>query len=243
MLLFLLAAAAQPSVTPPKGFIALVAAPEKDTPNRLCTTDRGWCVVPPEAEDGNLYVDKGTTGESFWSPPEGDGSSYELVPAIAPLKAGGALLLMQARRRAAYSGGGGEFADWVVLHVAKEGPVTRVLTATASGSLMIRACFSEKDMKQRAGACHDEYEMAGTLELNDDGSQEPPLAFMTKATFFPRGIRRDADSLSLPPLKKSDLAWQRDATCSYRRTFTYRVSQRQYAPDLPLPDCSQYLAD
>jgi hypothetical protein len=237
------AASAQTPTAPPKGFLPLSAAPGNDMTTRLCSPDRRWCVIPPEPEDTNVYVDEGPTGESYWSPPEGDGSAYTLFPAVAPLKAGGALLLMQAKRSRGYSGGGASFTDWVVLHVAKEGTVRRVLTTPASSSLMIRACFSDKDEVKRAGACHDQYELAGMITLTEDGSAMPPINFEAKASFFPRGIRPNVDSLTLPPRKEKDLVWQQDATCSYRRTFTFQVAQQQYFPDAPPPNCDQYLDD
>ena len=33
-----------------------------------------------------------------------------------------------------------------------------LLTVPNGGSVMIRACFGERDMRQRAGACHDLYD-------------------------------------------------------------------------------------
>jgi hypothetical protein len=243
--LFLAAAAATaPTAAPlPDGFSALSPAPAGDMAGRLCSDDRRWCVVPPEAEDGTLYVDVGTKGESYWSLPEGDGSAYRLVPAIAPLKAGSALLLMEASRSVGYSGGGGDFKTWVVLHVAPDGAITPALRAPISGSLMIRACFSDKDMEQRLDACHDEYEMTGTIALRDNGAAMPSIRYVTGARFFPRTIRRGVDSLSLPPLKKEDLVWAADPACSYDRTFTWDQANGQYASSAPLPDCSEYLKD
>lgn len=237
----LVLAMSQPAVAPPQGFVALEPAASADNAERLCTADRRWCVVPPEPEDATIYVDAGTSGPAYWSPPEGDGSTYSLIPAIAPLKAGGSLLLMEAKRAASYSGGGGAFKDWVVLHVAPAGEVTRVLTAPKGGNLEIRACFSEGDAAQRAGACHDQYEMTGAIALDDDGSVMPPIRLSTEARSFPRSVRRDADSLSSPPLKAADLVWTADAVCTYQRVFSYSFQAKEYVADTPLPDCSQYL--
>ena len=65
--------------------------------------------------------------------------------------------------------------------------------------------------------------------------------FSTQARSFPRAVRRDADSLSLPPLKAADLVWTADPGCTYRRLFSYSPQDKQYVPDSPLPDCSQHL--
>src|SRR3546814_7438237 len=47
--------------------------------------------------------------------------------------------------------------------------VTGVQTCALPISLMIRACFSEEDMKDRLEACHDEYDFGATLAVASMG--------------------------------------------------------------------------
>lgn len=243
MILTTAAATMLPATELPQGFVPLQPIAGQDNPNSLCTPDRRWCVTPPEPEDPTIYVDRGTTGPAYWSPPEGDGFVYTLLPMIAPLRNGAALMAVEAGHQASYSGGGGTFRDLVLLHVAPAGGVTRVLTLPASASLMIRACFSEKDADRRANACHDEYRMQGSIAIKDDGKTMPDIQFSTMAQSYPRGVSRDADSLGLPPLRKSDLIWETDQRCTYDRNFHFDGSQNQYVPNTPLPDCGQYLQE
>ena len=140
-----------------------------------------------------------------------------------------------------YSGGGGEIVTLRLLHISRGEGALMALTLPWKTDLMIRACFSEKDTKTRAGACHDQYRFDGQLAVGKPAKAGlPTLIYTAKAQSFPRGVSRNVDSLTLPPLKKSDLIWVSDAACTYRRTFSLDPANGTYRPDKPLPDCEQY---
>ena len=106
---------------------------------------------------------------------------------------------------------------------------------------MIRACFDEDDEEQRAGACHDQYTFVTRISLDEGVSEGAPRIMLeTAAGSYPGRVTRQADSLEQAPLTQADLVWAQDATCSYRRTYT-RSADGLYAPDQPLPPCTDYL--
>jgi hypothetical protein len=116
-----------------------------------------------------------------------------------------------------------------------------MLNVPVGASLLIRACFGERDMAQRRGACHDDYNFAGEVGLSREAASGlPVLTYVTKATAFPRGVSRLADSTAKPRLKKSDLVHERDPECSFSRRFRFDAAAGVYVPDSPLPDCSAY---
>lgn len=116
----------------------------------------------------------------------------------------------------------------------------RVMNVPVAGWSMIRACFSEDHMAQRAGACHDEYTFEGKLTLDPQGEGMPRFGYQTRATSFPGPVSRWEDSLQNPPLDESDLVTVVDEACSYRRTFVHDPAAGAYRPDSPLPACEDY---
>ncbi len=155
-------------------------------------------------------------------------------------EASGALLYGVLRNRTTGFSGGGASETHLILFRQLPGTVEarEVLTIQTHYGAMIRACFSEEDYRRR-GACHDEYELAGVLSLAPGAASGPPrLALITAARSFPRGVRGEENDR--PRLRRSDLVWERDATCSYRRSFAFDEASRHYEPDQPLPDCSTY---
>jgi hypothetical protein len=159
-------------------------------------------------------------------------------------EAGGALLIGVLRRRSTGFSGGGASATRLTL-LRFEPPsaaLAPVLDAPLGGSAMIRACFTPRDERNRAGACHDQYELVGNLTLdsaNADG--RPRFLLTTRARTYPGRRDRQADSTAAPPLSRRDLVWTADPACSYRRSFAFDQAAGGYAPDRPLPDCGQYL--
>ncbi len=142
-----------------------------------------------------------------------------------------------------YSGGGGRVGEQhvVLMRPGEAGGADDVLTVPGNSGMMIRACFSERDMKQRACACHDEYSLSATLSFVPVEGEMPLVRLETEASSFPRGVSRDRDSLAGPPLKERDLVQEVDRACTYTRTFRFDPVRKRYLPDAPLPDCSQYL--
>jgi hypothetical protein len=110
-----------------------------------------------------------------------------------------------------------------------------------SASVMIRACFSEENVKHRAGACHDEYTFNATLTPDKHSTAEMPvLHYRTKATSFPGHVSRYEDSLTKRPLRKKDLVTVIDTRCSFELTWHFDPIAQTYQPDKPVPDCSNY---
>lgn len=149
-----------------------------------------------------------------------------------------------------YSGGGGS-ADRLELyelfvgggapHVTKQ-----VLDLPYAANLLIRACFSESDMEDRRGACHDEYDFGAVLALapqhrrGAEPVQLPDLSYRTTATAYPNFVRRNADSLERGRLRSSDLVRSNDATCSYARTLRFNPASERYEMNEPAPECSDF---
>lgn len=154
-----------------------------------------------------------------------------------------ALIGVETRTKAWYSGGAASATDLQLLLATRsvEGvKLRRVMNVPVAGWSMIRACFSEDDMAQRAGACHDEYTFEGTLTLDPQGEGMPRFGYQTRATSFPGPVSRWEDSLQNPPLDESDLVTVVDEACSYRRTFVHDPAAGAYRPDSPLPACEDY---
>ncbi|WP_421567286.1 hypothetical protein [Stenotrophomonas sp. PD6] len=140
-----------------------------------------------------------------------------------------------------YSGGGASASQLSLSRIYHEDDgiqIDSVLTVPSDGNAMIRACFSEKDMQQRAGACHDEYSFSADLTLAPDGEGMPVLRYTTRATRYPAGVSRERDSLAMGRLTRKDLRTETDRTCSFQRTL--RFSGQGYQPDAPLPQCSEF---
>ncbi len=222
------------------------------TDNRACTADGAWCVrLVEEVWEGEVVVapvvraagDPAAGGEIE----AGDIETYQPWTGLVRLADGGFLAGVEAVARSMYSGGGGQASELRLYRLdaagaaeAGEYGAAPVLTVPLRGSLMIRACFSEADMKQRAGACHDEYSFDARLKTAGGSDALPMLDYETVSTAFPRGVSRSEDSLEKAPLTKADLVAERDPKCSYQRRFVFDAAAGVYRPDQPLPDCSDY---
>lgn len=232
-----------------------------------CTADRAWCVVIERDSatrevllgvfDGRQHIDQ----RDIWRHALGNEDFYgrlgiTLWPRIVRLGAGAlsvvaqgeapdsaALIGVETRTNEGYSGGAASATDLQLLLATRSleaVKLRRVLNVTVAGWSMIRACFSEDDMAQRAGACHDEYTFEGTLTLDPQGEGMPRFGYQTRATSFPGPVSRWEDSLQNPPLDESDLVTVVDEACSYRRTFVHDPAAGAYRPDSPLPACEDY---
>lgn len=233
-----------------------------------CTRDSNWCVrVQPVAEEGDRptlleVLEKGpgqgkphTYHVSIDVPQESELSLWPWIVRLAPgMGSDETVTDPQQRTRqnvlvggivtfsTMYSGGG---ADASTLQLARVRHLQDdiqldddVLTLPWRGNAMIRACFSEQDSKQRAGACHDEYSFSAKLALDPAGQGMPVLRYQTVATRFPAGVSRFEDSLAKGPLKKKDLRTEQDPACTYTRLFHFR--EGMFHPDQALPDCAGY---
>lgn len=218
------------------------------TDDRACTSDGAWCV--------GLTKDTGDDGEPIVRPilravgalpTQADSGGAAAVEYFQPwtglvrLPDGGVLAGVKVETSSMYSGGGGQATELRLYRLDANGDAgeTPVLAVPIRAELTIRACFSEDDMTQRAGACHDEYTFAATLTATGEGEM-PVLDYATTATAYPRGVSRSEDSLEKPALKPADLVTVRDPKCSFSRRFTFDAATGQYLPDRKLPDCSDY---
>ncbi|MCI1092147.1 hypothetical protein MOQ21_12525 [Stenotrophomonas maltophilia] len=233
-----------------------------------CTRDSNWCVrVQPVAEEGDRptlleVLEKGpgqgkphTYHVSIDVPRESELSLWPWIVRLAPgMGSDETVTDPQQRTRqnvlvggivtfsTMYSGGGADASTLQlarVRHLQDDIQVDDdVLTVPWLGNAMIRACFSEQDSKQRAGACHDEYGFSAKLALDPAGQGMPVLRYQTVATRFPAGVSRFEDSLAKGPLKKKDLRTEQDPACTYTRLFHFR--EGMFHPDQALPDCAGY---
>ncbi|WP_404336503.1 hypothetical protein AB2M62_19475 [Sphingomonas sp. MMS12-HWE2-04] len=214
----------------------------------LCTADRRWCVelVPAEGDGPPVPLVRAGDAATPADAPPSDSSedeTYAVWPRLILLKDGGFLAGVETRTSTSYSGGGGSATALGLFRVAADGQPggKPVLEVPLRASLMIRACFDEKDMKQRRGACHDEYRFSGTLTLAGEAAGGlPGLAYVAEAEAYPRGVSRSADSTTMARLKQSDLVYARDPACSFSRHFRFDAAAGVFRPDTALPDCSDY---
>ena len=257
MILALLLGASDPvaAAAPDPVVVALVAREDK----RQCLPDGSLCLDLPVDEasgetDGGLRLSTGGADDSAFALPysQADGQSLRLwphliaVPPPAEATPGSRQYLMGVvvSVNAMYSGGGGSGGRLHLLRLDTTPTTTRlgdeVLDVVWDSSLMIRACFSEEDMKLRRGACHDEYGFTGTLAAGPPEAAElPTLIYRSVATAYPQTSRRMSDNGGTP-LKKSDLVKWQDPECSYERMLRYNPATSRYEMDRPAPDCSDY---
>ncbi|MCR0984200.1 hypothetical protein NRP21_19265 [Roseomonas pecuniae] len=214
-----------------------------------CTRNRRWCVLLDEPDEGGAVrpvVSAGGAVRAAPPPPAEEPSteeSYAVWPALVTLRDGGFLAGVQVRTGTSYSGGGGSATELRIFHVSSDGTVAAEpsLSVPLQGSLMIRACFSERDMQRRRGACHDEYGFSARIGLAPGAAASLPiLTYTTEAWTFPRGVSRSADSTRMPPLRPGDLVRHRDPACSFTRRFRFNAAAAAYRPDTALPECSDY---
>ena len=223
-----------------------------DGPPLLCTADQRWCAEisrDVDSDDSELHVFAGlpTEGQPAVRHPlaKTDEEDFALWPRLIRLAGpdGGLFIGVEHRTTTSYSGGGGSAATLELLRVSPAEPeaARTVLTLPIAASLMIRACFNEKDQYRRRDACHDEYSFGATLALDPKTTAGPPrLMIETEATAFPAGASRDSDSTTRGRLRARDLVTARDPACSYRRVMIFDPKTEAYAPDAPLPDCEAY---
>lgn len=261
-LLSLLIAAAQPTApaasplaaAPDPVVIALVAGEV----GQRCLPDRSLCLDMSggaASKSSGLTLtapNRGRAADLALPYADGDGETLGLWPYLIAVPRSGDspadtrryLMGIIAGVSAPYSGGGGAGSRLRLLRLDVTPSDTRlgaeVLDVEWDSSLMIRACFSEQDMEDRLGACHDEYDFKGSLTAApDDGGELPPLVYRSVATAYPQTSRRSEDN-SGRKLKRSDLTHWRDTRCSYERTLRYNPATARYEMDRPAPDCSDY---
>lgn len=153
----------------------------------------------------------------------------------------GILAGVETQVNAMYSGGGSSSTTLHLIAFLRGQAPFEVLSIPHSANVMIRACFSERDMRQRAGACHDEYSFDANLALTGaSAAGMPVLRYRSKATSFPGRVSRSKDSLTGRTLRRRDLVTLTNPQCSYQRLYRFAPETRSYVSDTPPPDCSDY---
>mgnify|MGYP006198575697 FL=1 len=239
----------------PLDVVRAVSAEEAGTRSALhCTAARDLCLeARREGEEGPwlLWVHDALPADTAAEPtrriplPESGetyGDEVAIWPHLVRDAAGATIVGAEHLQRTGFSGGGAGETSLRLFALPDPGPGAatepRVLLALPYGySAMIRACFSEEDMAQRSGACHDELEFGASLLL-DPATETGPPAFLyaAHARTFPRGALAEEDRRTHAP---ADLVWESDPACSYRRRFA-ADGDGGYAPDTPLPECDRY---
>jgi len=180
---------------------------------RFCTADSAWCVVAL-GEDAFVAVNRGLIKPL---PIEPNGEEELSIWPHAIVHGGNVLFGVTRRISTMYSGGGAS-ATTLTLYEVTSGPeAARAVLEDAPwrANVMIRACFSEQDMRTRRRACHDEYRFSATYTPAADGT----LTYASVAESYPAGMRRMEDNTGRR-LTRRDLRWERDDACSVTRTLT-----------------------
>jgi len=250
-MIFSLILAAAAGTTAPGPVVALVAGEGASQ----CLPDHSLCLEVPPVEDGDAgeavlrVTSPGAATVSLPLPAFPAAETVALWPMlIRGRDEGGApryLVGVLSGQTSMYSGGGGSASQLHLLELGAAPGAARLggeaIELPWDGSLMIRACFSEADMKDRMEACHDEYDFGAALTAaaTPDGAAFPTLSYRTVATAFPRTSRRSDDN-SGTKLKRADLVRAEDSACTYDRVLRYDAATAHYELDRPLPDCSDY---
>lgn len=196
-----------------------------------CVGAEAWCVVTPRENAVAITQDGGA--------PIALPASGERWPNII-VSQGSAIVGVIETQSQMYSGGGASVSHLRLFRVSNGG-ATEIANLPYAAALDIRACFSEENTQQRAGACSDQYNFVSRLRLDDTVTSGPPrLILETAAGTFPGRVTRGADSLERPALTEADLVWVADEVCSFRRTYS-QSGAGPYVPDTELPACSEYL--
>jgi len=218
---------------------------------RHCTVERDICLrARRSGETGpwTLDIQEGegpgaVTAEPDRSIPlpvgeDEESEVFQIWPRIIHEASGAMLVGVERYRRAGFSGGGASETTLLLFRVTGDGEPEQVLSVQSGYTAMIRACFTPQDYRSR-GVCHDEYELAGTLDLAPRSSGgRPALTLVVSSRSFPRGARED--SAERPRVPRADRVWEADPACTYRRTFAFDAATGRYAPDSPIPACDTY---
>ena len=226
---------------------------------QACTRGREWCVrLDIQSDDGHTshsitvrqasgqsaqttidYADaSAVSGTGLWTKPV----SYRTANGRS-----GLLFGIVTTRSEGYSGGGAYAETLQLLRAETDASGALAIMpmddpVPLAASVMIRACFSEQDMKLRRNICHDEYDLTVTLKLRPKLVHDlPAFTYESKASVTPGFAARDSDNSDagrLKAMKAADFKTRSDTRCSFTRPLEVDARRARYVFDAP--DCSNY---
>lgn len=116
----------------------------------FCTADGAWCVRL--GAPAQVTHEDATTALPAFAEEAYEREVWDVIIRIAGDAS--ALIGIEEQTHQMYSGGDAG-ARHVTLYEVSNGGAREILTLPTSGAADIRACFSEDDERQRAGACRD----------------------------------------------------------------------------------------
>lgn len=244
--------------------VSLVAIEDqKDAtiPPKSCLDEQNWCLTVYVDRSGeqnrySLYVDHGIPEAEVELPDDmtevhnGTLEFWEAPIAYQSPSGTDALLFGLIQRQSeGYSGGG---ASEMALHLYRAEvstndklEVTRLDDAVPfGGSALIRACFSENDMKLRRNMCHDDYSLDVSITPTGKLSNGlPELVYTSIAEVTPGFASRmqdNSDPKLLTRLTDTDFEKRIDDRCTYTSNMRADPDRSRYV--LHFLDCSEFTA-
>ncbi len=232
------------------------AADDSGTQGPYCTARKSWCLSFERSESGEEPIAAVTVAHGaahatapiavvhdqlrFWDEP----ISYRTGD-----DRDGLILGLRTWRTEGYSGGGAGVNALKLVRAEMGADGKLVLAALDDwipfgGSALIRACFSERDIKLRRGLCQDDYELE--VKIRPDGKlvhDMPSLLYISEATVSPGFAARDQDNSDpafLKKLTRRDFLPRTDQRCTFTRTMKAAAERDRYVLDAP--DCSEFTA-
>lgn len=210
-----------------------------------CSVLPRWCVsVTFDDSSGwrlRVHNGDGSRQEDMPLPTLTDRTRYTVWPNLIRNTDGSIMVGVLRVERGAFSGGGWLTAHLVLVQVAETG-TPAVLELPFEAAASVRACFGERDRRNRRNACSDEYSYAATIAIDPAGAAAMPiLRISTSASTYPGRRSRTEDSSQSPPLRRQDLIHWRDPACSFVRSYRFDAAAGHYLPDSPVPACADYL--
>ena len=201
--------------------------------DRACTGDEAWCVGLVEGvQEGEPVVrpvlrhpDALPSGRTTKSEVE----HFQPWTGLVRLADGGFLAGVQVETSSMYSGGGGQATELRLyrLDAGGDAGAAPVLAVPIRSELMIRACFSEEDMTQRAGACHDEIRVRRGADGDGRGGRDARLHLCDHGDrLSARGFAVGGFAVEKPPLKPADLVKTRDSENAVSRAASPSMRPR-----------------
>ena len=147
--------------------------------------------------------------------------------------------------REAYSGGAAHQIVLWLYRIDNAGSdmatARQILSVPFSANKSIRACFNERDVRMRHGACLDETDVSALLVLDDSNADAMPrFNYRVFTGTYPSDMPlREPENLPAR-LTQRDLVQAPYAACSYDRKLAWNPATWRVEFDRPAPDCLIY---